>query len=324
MRWYDDSKATTPHATLAAVAGFDSVVLIAGGRNKGLDLGGARRRRAAGPRRRRHRRGRRRGRRRLRRPVPGRAGHHRDGRRRGRRRPPRPAAGDAVLLSPGCTSFDWFGSYGERGDVFAAEVRALVGAGGGRARDRHPPPRSGSRHAAGPHAASSRRARARPPAAPPGARAACCTPPTAGPAVEHLRLDVRHRGDPQPARPADGAVGLVGHLARGVRLALVPVPAPVMWLVVGSVALSSRCASTTTAGGAGRARCWSSAGRAAGAGARARRRRRRQRRPPLARLRPAPRPAVGARQAGGAPLRRRPPGPAGRPGRTTGASPCAR
>ena len=38
VRFYDDSKATAPHATLAAVAGFPSVVLIAGGRNKGLDL----------------------------------------------------------------------------------------------------------------------------------------------------------------------------------------------------------------------------------------------------------------------------------------------
>ena len=38
MGWYDDSKATAPHATRAAVRGFDSVVLIAGGRNKGLDL----------------------------------------------------------------------------------------------------------------------------------------------------------------------------------------------------------------------------------------------------------------------------------------------
>ncbi len=38
VRLYDDSKATAPHATLAAVGGFDSVVLIAGGRNKGLDL----------------------------------------------------------------------------------------------------------------------------------------------------------------------------------------------------------------------------------------------------------------------------------------------
>ena len=38
VRWYDDSKATTPASVLAAVAGFGSVVLIAGGRNKGLDL----------------------------------------------------------------------------------------------------------------------------------------------------------------------------------------------------------------------------------------------------------------------------------------------
>ncbi len=38
VKWYNDSKATTPHATAAAVSGFKSVVLIAGGRNKGLDL----------------------------------------------------------------------------------------------------------------------------------------------------------------------------------------------------------------------------------------------------------------------------------------------
>ncbi|MGH9103443.1 MAG: UDP-N-acetylmuramoyl-L-alanine--D-glutamate ligase, partial [Acidimicrobiales bacterium] len=39
VRYYDDSKATTPDAVLAALAGFDSVVLVAGGRSKGLDLG---------------------------------------------------------------------------------------------------------------------------------------------------------------------------------------------------------------------------------------------------------------------------------------------
>ena len=36
--WYNDSKATTPHAAITAIRGFTSVVLLAGGRNKGLDL----------------------------------------------------------------------------------------------------------------------------------------------------------------------------------------------------------------------------------------------------------------------------------------------
>lgn len=38
ISWYDDSKATTPNAVSAAVNAFSSVVLIAGGENKGLDL----------------------------------------------------------------------------------------------------------------------------------------------------------------------------------------------------------------------------------------------------------------------------------------------
>ncbi len=38
IRFFNDSKATTPHATTAGVSGLDAVVLIAGGRNKGLDL----------------------------------------------------------------------------------------------------------------------------------------------------------------------------------------------------------------------------------------------------------------------------------------------
>ena len=39
VAYFDDSKATTPHATVAALRSFSEAVLIAGGRNKGLDLG---------------------------------------------------------------------------------------------------------------------------------------------------------------------------------------------------------------------------------------------------------------------------------------------
>lgn len=38
VTFIDDSKATNPHATLAAVKGLNDVVLIAGGRSKGIDL----------------------------------------------------------------------------------------------------------------------------------------------------------------------------------------------------------------------------------------------------------------------------------------------
>ncbi|RMH76325.1 MAG: UDP-N-acetylmuramoyl-L-alanine--D-glutamate ligase [Actinomyces sp.] len=39
VTFHDDSKSTTPHATLAAVRAVEGAVLVAGGRNKGLDLG---------------------------------------------------------------------------------------------------------------------------------------------------------------------------------------------------------------------------------------------------------------------------------------------
>jgi UDP-N-acetylmuramoylalanine--D-glutamate ligase len=122
VRWVDDSKATVPHATLAAVRGFDSVVLIAGGRNKGLDLTplaeAADRVRAvvaigeasdavaqafAG-----------------RRPV---ERAERDIDEAVARADELAEPGDVVLLSPGCASFDWFDSYRQRGEAFRSAVR---------------------------------------------------------------------------------------------------------------------------------------------------------------------------------------------------------
>jgi UDP-N-acetylmuramoylalanine--D-glutamate ligase len=126
VRWYDDSKATTPGATLAAVRSFESVVLIAGGRNKGLDLSvlatSAAHVRAvvaigeaadevssafAGVR-----------------PVVA-ASSMADA---VDQAASLAAAGDAVLLSPACASFDWYSSYGERGDDYARHVMHHIGA----------------------------------------------------------------------------------------------------------------------------------------------------------------------------------------------------
>lgn len=125
VRWFDDSKATVPHATLAAVGGFDSVVLIAGGRNKGLDLSVLAD--AVPP---------------VRHvvatgdaaaevtavfadlvPVETAADMADAVRRAGAAA----GAGDVVLLSPGCTSYDWYRNYGERGRDFTRLVLAHVG-----------------------------------------------------------------------------------------------------------------------------------------------------------------------------------------------------
>jgi UDP-N-acetylmuramoylalanine--D-glutamate ligase len=126
VRWYDDSKATTPNAALTAMKAFDSIVLIAGGQNKGLDLGVLA---AAAPR--------------VRavvaigdaagevesafasvRPVV--VADSMSAAVAAARSLARP--GDTVLLSPACASFDWYGSYGERGDDFTTQVRTLLGA----------------------------------------------------------------------------------------------------------------------------------------------------------------------------------------------------
>lgn len=127
VTYIDDSKATAPHATRAAVAGFGSVVLIAGGRNKGLDL--AVLSECVPPVR----------------AVVG-IGESADdiaavfAATHGEL----PVAiatsmadavdvasslavsGDVVLLSPACASFDWYRNYSERGDDFSTEVRRLA------------------------------------------------------------------------------------------------------------------------------------------------------------------------------------------------------
>jgi UDP-N-acetylmuramoylalanine--D-glutamate ligase len=121
VRWLDDSKATDPHAAVTAVRGFDSVVLVAGGRNKGLDLsvlaGEADRLRAvvaigeAAPEVVAAFEGS---------PVPVTVATSMDAAVATARAAARP--GDVVLLSPGCASYDWYGGYGERGDDFARAV----------------------------------------------------------------------------------------------------------------------------------------------------------------------------------------------------------
>ena len=121
VAWYDDSKATTPAAVRAGISGFASVVLIAGGRNKGLDLSE------------------------LASTVPpvrgvvaiGEASNEVTSAFFGRV-PVRQAGsmaeavdaalsmalpGDVVVLSPGCASFDWYSNYKERGEHFTALVK---------------------------------------------------------------------------------------------------------------------------------------------------------------------------------------------------------
>ncbi len=121
VTWVNDSKATNPHAAVAAAGTYDSVVLIAGGRNKGLDLaplaavptvrhivalGEAAEELAA-------------------------AGGDRvtvveDLRTAVAVSAEMAAPGDTVLLAPGCASFDMFDSYAQRGEVFTVLVRECL------------------------------------------------------------------------------------------------------------------------------------------------------------------------------------------------------
>jgi len=123
-RWFDDSKATSPHAALAAIRGFDRLVLVAGGRNKDLDLTAL----AAEPERM--------------------AGVVAIGESAAlvaaafadscpvviaasmaeavRAAADLAVPGVDVLLSPGCASFDWYDGYASRGDDFQRCVRRLA------------------------------------------------------------------------------------------------------------------------------------------------------------------------------------------------------
>lgn len=125
VRWFDDSKATSPHATQVALLSFDSIVLIAGGKNKNLDLSSM----ASQPQRMRAVVA-------IGQSAPDIARAF-DGvcevetatsmleaiRIAARLSQP----DDVVLLSPGCTSYDWYSNYNERGNDFARLVNDELG-----------------------------------------------------------------------------------------------------------------------------------------------------------------------------------------------------
>ena len=122
VTFIDDSKATNPHAALAAIGAYPSIVLIAGGRAKGLDIRPLARAES----------------------VRGLVAIGESAEELLSERPDAVGAatmgeavdqaislsdpGDVILLAPGCASFDMFDSYGHRGDTFAAAVRERVGA----------------------------------------------------------------------------------------------------------------------------------------------------------------------------------------------------
>ena len=221
VRFVNDSQGTQPDAVIAALRAFAApIVLIAGGRDKGVDLRGL----GAG-RRRAGRRGRpdRRERRRRLRALFRAAGlartraraDARGGRGRGRRdrpraaRPGRAGAPTAtVLLSPAAASFDMFVDYAARGRAFKAAVAALAR---GRRRDGPPAPdpvvRRRDRRRSPPPATDGDAAARRPRAAPAGSRgpsgapiAAGDDPPAAAPRAG-LRAPRRRRGPGRDRHP---------------------------------------------------------------------------------------------------------------------------
>ncbi|MGH2694010.1 MAG: UDP-N-acetylmuramoyl-L-alanine--D-glutamate ligase [Actinomycetota bacterium] len=125
VTYVDDSKATNPHATVAATRGLSDVVLIAGGRSKGIDLSSMA---ATVP------------------PViavialgeaqdeiakvfsdlvPVERAHTMDEAVALARK--LAVRGGSVLMSPGCASLDMYESYVQRGEDFARAVRSVLG-----------------------------------------------------------------------------------------------------------------------------------------------------------------------------------------------------
>lgn len=127
VRWFNDSKATSPHAALTAIRSFDHVVLLAGGLNKGLDLSSLatekdRIKAVIG--------------------LGSAAGDITDAfeglcptsvatsmKEAVSMADELAVVGDVVLLSPACASFDWYptGGYPARGDDFRQLVAELAG-----------------------------------------------------------------------------------------------------------------------------------------------------------------------------------------------------
>jgi len=124
LRFFNDSKATTPHATIAALTGFHNAVLIVGGRNKGLDLFDLQELATGltgvvtigesssilaevfGDR------------------VPSVAAHSMEDAVIQAVQLAKKSGAD-VVLSPACASFDWYPNYMERGDHFKRVVEQL-------------------------------------------------------------------------------------------------------------------------------------------------------------------------------------------------------
>jgi UDP-N-acetylmuramoylalanine--D-glutamate ligase len=124
VKWYNDSKATSPHASAVALNSFENIVLIAGGRNKDLDLSSL----ASQPRR-------------MRAVVAiGDDAQEIEKVFNGvcavklassmneavACAQEMALSGDVVLLSPACTSYDWYNNYMERGEDFMECVRQLA------------------------------------------------------------------------------------------------------------------------------------------------------------------------------------------------------